>query len=79
MKNLKNLRINMILWYGISGLWTITLVFRLLEAEKNYALLGITAFTLLASLSCAIINHRNYLKAKKEPNEEATLPTDSEN
>ena len=79
MKNLKNLRINMILWYAISGLWTVTLICRLLEEEKNTTLLGITAFTLLASLSCAIINHRNYLKAKKELDKEGNPPTDSEN
>ena len=79
MKNLKNLRINMILWYAISGMWTVTLIGRLLEEEKSYALLGITAFTLLASLACAIINHRGYLKAKNEPAEEDPLPTDSEN
>ncbi len=79
MKKLKSLRINMILWYGISGLWAVTLILRLIEAEKNYALLAITAFTLLASLACAILNHRNYLKAKNEPDEEAPLPTDSEN
>ena len=79
MKKLRNFRINMILWYGISGLWAVTLTLRLIEAEKNYALLGITAFTLLASLACAILNHRNYLKAKNKPVEEAPLPTDSEN
>ena len=79
MKKLRNFRINMILWYGISGLWTVTLILRLIEAEKNYTLLGITAFTLLASLACAIINHRGYLKAKNEPDEEDPLPTDSEN
>ena len=79
MKKLRNFRVNMILWYTISGLWTVTLILRLVEAEKNYALLGITAFTLLASLACAILNHRGYLKAKNEPDEEDPLPTDSEN
>ena len=79
MKNLKNLRINMILWYAISGMWTVTLIGRLLEEEKSYTLLGITAFTLLASLACAIINHHSYLKAKNEPAEEDPLPTDSKN
>ena len=79
MKKLRNFRVNMILWYTISGLWTVTLIFRLVEAEKSYAILGITAFTLLASLSCAIINHRNYLKAKKELDKEGNPPTDSEN
>ena len=78
MKKLRNFRINMILWYGISGLWTVTLILRLIESEKNYTLLGITAFTLLASLACAILNHRGYLKAKNEPDEEAPFPTDSE-
>jgi len=77
MKNLKNLRINMILWYAISGLWTVTLIGRLLEEEKSYALLGITAFTLLASLSCAIINHYRYLKEKKDPTEENTPDTEA--
>ena len=79
MKKLRNFRVNMILWYTISGLWTVTLILRLVETEKNYALLGITAFTLLASLACAIINHCGYLKAKNEPAEEDPLPTDSEN
>lgn len=67
MKKLKNLRINMILWYGVSGIWAVTLILRLMDTEKNYALLGITAFTLLASLACAIIHHLNYRKAKRAP------------
>ena len=76
MKNLKNLRINMILWYAISGMWTVALIGRLLEEEKSYALLG-TAFTLLASLSCAIIDHYRYLKEKKAPTEENTPDTEA--
>ena len=79
MKKRRNFRVNMIFWYTISGLWTVTLILRLIETEKHYALLGITVFTLPTSLACAIINHRGYLKAKNEPDEEDPLPTDSEN
>ena len=48
-------------------MWTVTLVFRVTAEEKAWVLIGITCFTLLASLACAIINHCNYLKAKRSP------------
>ena len=67
---MKKLRIHLfttILWYVISAMWTVTLVFRVTAEEKAWVLIGITCFTLLASLVCAIINHCNYLKAKRSP------------
>mgnify|MGYP003304446043 CR=1 FL=1 len=70
---------NTILWYVVSAMWTVTMIFRITEDEKSFFLIFITGFTLLASLACAIINHRGYLKAKNEPAEEDPLPTDSEN
>ena len=70
---------NTILWYVVSGLWAVNLIIKLVSHDTNYPLIALTAFTLLASLACAIINHRGYLKAKNEPAEEDPLPTDSEN
>ena len=48
-------------------MWTVTMIFRITEDEKSFFLIFITCFTLLASLACAIINHCNYLKAKRSP------------
>ena len=58
---------NTILWYVVSAMWTVTMIFRITEDEKSFFLIFITCFTLLASLACAIINHCNYLKAKRSP------------
>ena len=74
MKKRKIFLFNTILWYVISAMWTVTLIFRLTADEKSYALLSITCITLLASLACAIINHRYYLKEKNSPQD-----TDTEN
>jgi hypothetical protein len=67
MKKPRMYLFNTILWYAVAAMWTVTMVFRLTEDEKNYFLLFITGFTLLASLACAIINHNRYLKEKNAP------------
>ena len=67
---------NTILWYVVSAMWTVTMIFRITEEEKSFFLIFITGFTLLASLACAIINHRNYLNAKKNPPEDNTPDTE---
>ena len=67
---------NTILWYVVSAMWTVTMVFRITEDEKSFFLIFITGFTLLASLACAIINHRGYLKEKKNPPEDNTPDTE---
>ena len=72
MKKRKAFIFNTVLWYIISAMWSVTLVFRLTADEPNYALTAITAFTLLASLVCAIINHCNYLKDKNSPQDTDT-------
>ena len=74
MKKRNTFLFNTILWYIVSAMWTVTLIFRLTADEPNYALTVITAFTLLASLACAIINHHNYLKEKNSAQD-----TDTEN
>ena len=58
---------NTILWYVVSAMWTVTMIFRITEDEKSFFLIFITGFTLLASLACAIINHNPYLKEKNAP------------
>lgn len=74
MKKHRIFLFNTTLWYIVSAMWSVSLVFRLTADEPNYALTVITAFTLLASLACAIINHCNYLKEKRAPQD-----TDTEN
>ena len=69
---------NTILWYVVSGLWSVNLIIKLVSHDTNYPLIALTAFTLLASLACAIINHRSYLKEKNAPQDTDT-DTDTEN
>ena len=72
MKKRKLFLFNTVLWYIVSAMWSVSLIFRLTADEKNFALMTITVVTLLASLSCAIINHRNYLKEKNAPQDTDT-------
>ena len=64
MKKRKQYLLNTILWYVISAMWAITFIMRITAEEKSFFLIFITGFTLMASLTCAVINHRNYLKEK---------------
>ena len=77
MKKPRMYLFNTVLWYVVSAMWTVTMIFRLTEDEKNILLICITGFTLLASLACAIINHNHCLKEKNTPPEEEN-PPDSE-
>ena len=70
MKKRRMYLVNTILWYIISAIWTFTFVMRITDDEQSFFLIFITGFTLLASLTCAIINHRNYLKEKNHPTDE---------
>ncbi len=72
MKKLRVHLFNTILWYVISAMWTVTLFFRVTADEKVWVLIGITCFTLLVSLACAIINHYRYLKTKRAPEDQGT-------
>ena len=57
MKHLRRLLFSTVLWYVVAAMWTVTLIFRVTAEKKAWLLIGITGFTLLASLACAIINH----------------------